>query len=118
MNGLGDIPRYIRYDFLITFLGFLFLGTWWYFKFTKNMGGSGVDVLFIISIPFIFWGLGEMYNNYRDERDLLQIKTIIEKKKIFDEMENEKIISTDKKKFLIEILKKEMETLVKEKEDK
>lgn len=112
MNGLSDVPRYVRYDFLVTFLGLLSFGFAWYFTNVNKINTNAVNLLLLIGIPLIIWGFGEMYNNYKEERDLIQLKSMVEKKEIFDEMVKHNILDKDKSKSLVELLKKEIVELI------
>ncbi len=117
METLAEVPKYVRYDFLITFLGILSLGSVWYFTNVTKVSVTATNLLLILGVPLVIWGLGEMYNNYREERDLIQLQTILDKKKMFGEMVQQKILNQEKKDFLVNLLKEEIEDIVEKKKE-
>ena len=112
MNGFSEIPKYVRYDFLITFIAIILISSAWYFTNLENIPKENTNVFYLIGVPLAIWGFGEMYNNYREGRDLKQLQTIAEKKEIFDQLTKEKILDIEKKKFFIAELKKEMDKII------
>lgn len=117
MESLTEIPKYVRYDFLITFLGLLSLGSAWYFTNVTKISVGSTNLLLIIGVPLVIWGLGERYNNYKEERDLMQLQRILDKKRIFTEMTQQKMLEPDKKDFLINLLKEEIKAIVEKKKE-
>ena len=115
MNGFGEIPKYVRYDFLITFIAIILISSAWYFTNVNDIQKENTNAFYLIGIPLAIWGFGEMYNNYREERDLKQLRTIVEKKEIFDQLIKHKILDVEKKNFFIEELKKEMNEIIEKK---
>ncbi len=60
-----------------------------------------------------------MYSNYREERDLSQLRSILEKKEIFDELIKHKILNKSQNYFLVNSLKQDIKDIIeKKKEDK
>ncbi|MDP2925966.1 MAG: hypothetical protein Q8N99_06345 [Nanoarchaeota archaeon] len=106
---MADIPKYIKYDFLITFLGLLCTGSAWYFSSLADVNSSSINLLLLIGIPLTIWGLTEMYRNYADEQDMKQLNMILEKKEALDKLVNQNIISKDVKEDFIKYLKGEFE---------
>ncbi|MBS3077447.1 hypothetical protein J4233_04210 [Candidatus Pacearchaeota archaeon] len=118
MNGFGEIPRYVRYDFLITFIALVLMSSAWYFSSVNNIPREDTNIFYLVGIPLAIWGFGEMYNNYREGRDLRQLQIIMEKKEIFDELTKHKILDADKKVFFIEELRKEIDEIIEKKNQK
>lgn len=121
MQGEGalELPKYVRYDFLITLLGIFCIGTWWYFSNVIKVESEFLGLFFVIGIWFLIWGLGDMYSNYREERDLSQLRSILEKKEIFDELTKHKILNKSQNSFLVGSLKQDIKDIIeKKKEDK
>lgn len=112
MEGLFEIPKYVRYDFLISLIGVFCLGAGWYFTFVIKIDSQYTGILFVIGTYFLIWGWGEMYSNYRDERDLNQLKILLEKKTLFDELMKQKILDKTQTNFLISILKKDVKEII------
>jgi|SRR3989338_677741 len=113
-----DIPRYIRYDFLITFLGLLCTGSAWYYQSVAKVDINSTAVLWLIGIPFLLWGFTEMYNNYADEQDLKQLKLILEKKKTFEDLIKDKIVDKDLESGFMKYLKNEFEEVFQKSKDR
>jgi hypothetical protein len=66
-------------------------------------------------VPLVIGGLGEMYNNYKDERDLRQLQIILSKKETFNELQKQNLIYDSKKDFFINSLKREVSELIERK---
>ena len=107
MPSMNDVPKYIRYDFLITFLGLLCIGSAWYYQMVIRVDVNSTTILWLIGIPFLLWGFTEMYRNYADEQDLKQLNLILDKKKTFDKILKNKIISKEVGKEFTDYLKEE-----------
>jgi|SRR3989344_2783636 len=118
MNGLGEIPKYVRYDFLITLIGLISLGSWWYFSIIIQISSPSINILFISGLFLVIWGFSEMYSNYEEEKSLWQLKIILDKKEIIDKLEKNKIIDKNKKEGIIRLLIKETDEIIGDKSKK
>lgn len=118
MNGLGEIPKYVRYDFLITLIGLISLGSWWYFSIIIQISSPPINILFISGLFLVIWGFGEMYSNYEEEKSLWQLKMILDKKEIIDKLEKNKIVDKNKKESIIKLLIEETNEIIGKKNQK
>lgn len=123
MNGLFNPPKYVRYDFLITFIGLLCLGGAWYYASIKNIcigltQTCPVLYLYVLGVPLTLWGMGEMYNNYKEERELRKLEIIFKKKELFDNLLKNEIINKTHHKDKINSLKKELKDFFDERTEK
>ncbi|GEM_PF-6670744 len=115
---LGEIPKYVRYDFLITFLGLFLIGSGWYFIYVDPIDSQdSTNFLFIIGLPLIIWGFGEMYNNYRESRDLRQLQIINEKVDLYNNLIKHKVIDKKIKTVFVDSIKEEINEIVEKEKD-
>ena len=94
MNGFSEIPKYVRYDFLITFIAIILISSAWYFTNINEIPKENTNIFYLIGIPLAIWGFGEMYNNYREGRDLKQLQTIVEKTEIYEKLAKNRILDS------------------------
>lgn len=113
MANLGDIPKYIRYDFLIAVLGMILISTAWYFSNIIKIDSASFIILYVCGIPLIIWGFGEMYANYEEEKSIISYRNLLKKKELIEEMEIKKIIDKNQKVLLINSLKEDMDEIIK-----
>lgn len=116
---LDEIPKYIRYDFLITLLRFICIATAWFFNATKKIedGSPYTFALYLAGIPLIVWGLGEMFNSYKDERDLRRLQIILDKKDLFIRLNTSNLIGDRQLSFLINTIKNNIKNIIVEKKE-
>ena len=115
---MAEIPKYIKYDFLMTLLGLLCIGSAWYYTAVIKLPTESTSILWIIGGVFVLFGFIEMQNNYQDEQDLKQLNLILDKKEAFDKILNQGIISQKKEKNFINYLKKEFEDFFEKSKDR
>lgn len=116
---LDEIPKYIRYDFLMTLLGLICVGVAWYFSTVGKIESTSINifVLYLMGFPIAIWGFGEMYNSYKDERDLRRLQVMLEKRMLFIELRDKEIIDNRKLAFLINTIKDDMKDIIVEKRE-
>ncbi len=117
MGNIFEVPKYVRYDFLITVLGILSISVWWYFTFVREIKSEILGLLPVSGIWFLIWGFGEMYSNYREERDLSQLRGIVEKKALFNQLIKYKIVDKDQTKFFMDLLKEDIKDIIEKKKE-
>ncbi len=49
-EGAFELPKYVRYDFMITLLGIFSIGTWWYFSYVIKVESEFLGLFFILGI--------------------------------------------------------------------
>jgi hypothetical protein len=95
VGALMDLPEYVRYDFLATVIGLALASVAFYYLYLQTavkVSENILNGLFILSMPFIVYGLGEMYTNYRVETEVFFLESIIKRKKSIDEMKQAKLL--------------------------
>ena len=117
MEQVLEVPKYIRYDFFATLIGIFSIGSWWYFSNVTIIKSESTGLLLVIGIPFLIWGMAEMLSYYKDEKDLIQIKSILEKKEILEKLKTHKIIDNLQKEFLISFLKADIKDIIESKKE-
>lgn len=114
---MADIPKYIKYDFLSSIIGLVLMSSSLYYTVIIKITDNSLGIIFIIGLIFAVFGLGEMAEKYSNEKDIEQIKNILEKKEGFDSLKKAKIITKEQQKFLINSIKEEVKDFIKKKKE-
>lgn len=115
-SGIFEIPKSIRYDFLIGLLGIVNFGIWAWFSFIENKSNS-VTFFFVLSWPLLAYGFSEMLRNYHEENVLNQLRGIVERKRIYDDLSSHNIITKKEYSFLVKLLKDNMKKRIENKKE-
>jgi uncharacterized membrane protein YbhN (UPF0104 family) len=112
MPNIPEIPKYIKYDFLITIIGLLLLSSFWYYSIIIKIEDSSLGFLFIAGLIFTAIGLLEMFYNYKEEREIIRLENIFKNKKLINLMSKERLIEVEEKEKLISRLKEKIKDIV------
>ena len=85
---LEEIPKYVRYDFLIGIIGLILVGGGWYYLFNGPINITIPISLVTLGLFLIIWSFGEMWSNYRDNQEVIILQNLLEKKRLFEKMKN------------------------------
>ncbi|MEK6942984.1 MAG: hypothetical protein AABX00_02900 [Nanoarchaeota archaeon] len=109
------LPKLVRYDFFITLIGIgLFVFAFYYTNINPPDKPLNLDLAYAVGFPLIVYGMGQMYNNYKLDMELLTLQSIKQKKEIINKLVNQrvKIITKEQHDSLNKFLKGEVSELI------
>lgn len=109
------LPKFVRYDFFVTLIGVGFIVfAFYYTNINPPAIKLDLDLAYIIGFPLIIYGMGQMYNNYKSDMELLTLQSIKQKKEIIKNLGSKRvrIITIEQKKSLNKFLKEEISELI------
>lgn len=122
-----DIPENVKYEFLLTLIGFVLLAFFIFFSYIKPIPEVSVKLLTANDLLIIFLALGgalsvigltEMYKKYRIESELLELSSILQKKDFIDKFEKLKLIESSESIDLNSFLKNDINNLIERKKSR
>ena len=90
------LPKYVRYDFLVTLIGIVFIVFAFYYKNIKPLK-IDITLAYIIGIPLVIYGTGQMYNNYKMELELISLQSIEKRRELINQMRKVKLVTKKQK---------------------
>lgn len=115
-----SLPKYIRYDFLMTLIGlvlFAFSIYYAYINYIQKLENI-TGLSFILSIGLLSYGLGQMYNNYSLESELFSLESFVRRKDAIKELKKRKVIDAMDEDVLTYFLIREVKELIDKKREK
>lgn len=115
------LPKFVRYDFFVTLIGVgLIVFAYYYTNINPPNPKLDLDIVYIIGFPLIIYGMGQMYNNYKLDMEILTLQSIKLKKEIINNLGSKRvgIITKGQKSSLNKFLKNEVSELIDKKTKK
>ena len=109
------LPKYVRYDFLITLLGIGLVVFAYYFRFIHQQLQLQEDhyaFLIVIGVGIFFYGISQMYYNYKIESDIFILESFVKRKEAINRMKRLKIIDQEKSDSLNFFIKDELNDFI------